>query len=117
MGIREKEPPKTMLGELFQSLMKGPKEEKKKGMDDGGKEIKIGKEPDNNFINLDDEEDEVKDNFNNNNDKDIRKKEDIYGNINKNNNNKLNSKITINLDNSEYSYNATTFYREINSSE
>ena len=117
MGIREKEPPKTMLGELFQSLMKGPKEEKKKGMDDGGKEIKIGKEPDNNFINLDDEEDEVKDNFNNNNDKDIRKKEDIYGNINKNNNNKLNSKITINLDNSEYSYNATTFYQEINSSE
>ena len=117
MGIREKEPPKTMLGELFQSLMKGPKKEKKKGMDDGGKEIKIGKEPDNNFINLDDEEDEVKDNFNNNNDKDIRKKEDIYGNINKNNNNKLNSKITINLDNSEYSYNATTFYQEINSSE
>lgn len=116
MGIREKEPPKTMLGELFQSLMKGPKEEKKKGMDDGGKEIKIGKEPDNNFINLDDEEDEVKDNSNN--DKDIKKKEDNYGIIDENkNNNKLNSKITINLDNTEYSYNATTYYQEINSSE
>ena len=116
MGIREKEPPKTMLGELFQSLMKGPKEEKKKEMDDGGKEIKIGKEPDNNFINLDEEEDEVKDNSNN--DKDIKKKEDNYGIINGNkNNNKLNSKITINLDNSEYSYNATTYYQEINSSE
>ena len=116
MGIREKEPPKTMLGELFQSLMKGPKEEKKKGMDDGGKEIKIEKEPDNNFINLDDEEDEVKDNSNN--DKDIKKKEDNYGIIDGNkNNNKLNSKITINLDNTEYSYNATTYYQEINSSE
>jgi len=116
MGIREKEPPKTMLGELFQSLMKGPKEEKKKGMDDGGKEIKIEKEPDNNFINLDDEEDEVKDNSNN--DKDIKKKEGNYGIIDENkNNNKLNSKITINLDNTEYSYNATTYYQEINSSE
>ena len=116
MGIREKEPPKTMLGELFQSLMKGPKEEKKKGMDDGGKEIKIEKEPDNNFINLDDEEDEVKDNSNN--DKDIKKKEDNYGIIDGNkNNNKLNSKITINLDKTEYSYNATTYYQEINSSE
>ena len=116
MGIREKEPPKTMLGELFQSLMKGPKEEKKKGMDDGGKEIKIGKEPDNNFINLDDEEDEVKDNSNN--DKDIKKKEDNFGIIDGNkNNNKLNSKITINLDNTEYSYNATTYYQEINSLE
>ena len=118
MGIREKEPPKTMLGELFQSLMKGPKEEKKKGMDEGGKEIKIGKEPDNNFINLDDEEDEVKDNSNNKKDIDIKKNEDNYGNINENkNNNKFSSKISINLDNSEYSYNATTYYQEINSSE
>ena len=55
MGKREKEPPKTMLGELFQSLMKRP-EEKKKDADIGGKEIKFENESQNNFINLDDEE-------------------------------------------------------------
>ena len=53
----EKEPPKTKLGELFQSLMKGPNEEKKIGMDQGGGEIKMGSETKNNFINLDDDED------------------------------------------------------------
>ena len=55
LGKREKEPPKTMLGELFQSLMKRP-EEKEKDADIGGKEIKFDNESQNNFINLDDEE-------------------------------------------------------------
>ena len=59
LGTREKEPPKTMLGELFQSLMKRPEERKKDtNTDIGGKEIKFGNESEskNNFINLDDEE-------------------------------------------------------------
>ena len=53
---QEKEQPKTKLGELFQSLMKSSNEEKKRGMDEGGKDIKVGKESENNFINLDDED-------------------------------------------------------------
>ena len=116
LGRQEKEPPKTKLGELFQSLMRNPQDEKKKGMDEGGKEIKVGKVSENNLINLDDDEDEIKDN-------NIKTEvENNYNNINKDNlNNKSKSgfgyKINVNLDNSEYSYNAVTFYQENNTSE
>ena len=55
LGTREKEPPKTMLGELFQSLMKNPEEKKKNTPEIGGKEIDFGKSSENNFINLDDD--------------------------------------------------------------
>ena len=114
LGRKEKEPSKTKLGELFQSLMRNPQEEKRKDIDEGGKEIKVGKESDNNFINLDDDEDEIKDDSN------IIKKEEE--NINKNISDQLNNKpksgfgykINANLDNSEYSYKATTFYQENN---
>ena len=117
IGMKEKEPPKTKLGELFQSLMKNSQEERKKGMDEGGKEIKVGQEKNNNFINLDDDEEEVKDNDNN-----IQKEDNNYSNINKDNsNNKPKSgfryMINVNLDNTDYSYNATTFYQKSNPSE
>ena len=72
LGTREKEPPKTMLGELFQSLMKRPEERKKDtNTDIGGKEIKFGNESEskNNFINLDDEEQKINDSKKKNNKK------------------------------------------------
>ena len=78
--------------------MRNPQEEKRKDIDEGGKEIKVGKESDNNFINLDDDEDEIKDDSN------IIKKEEE--NINKNISDQLNNKpksgfgykINVNLD-------------------
>ena len=117
LGMQEKEPPKTKLGELFQSLMKSPQEEKKKGPDEGGKEIKIENEANNNFINLDDDEEDIKDKNDNE-----QKEENNYSKINNYNiNNKSKSgfgyKINVNLDKSDYSYNATTLYQENNTSE
>ena len=119
LGRQEKEPPKTKLGELFQSLMRNPQEEKKKEPNEGGKEIKIGKETSDNFINLDDDEDDIKDNNKNNNN--IINEENNYTKISEKTNNKPKSgygfKININLDKSDYSYNATTFYQENDTSE
>ena len=120
LGRQEKEMPKTKLGELFQSLMKNPQNEKKKGMDEGGKEIKVGKESENNLINLDEDEDEDEIKVNNNNIK--TEVENNYNDINKDNlNNKPKSgfgyKINVNLDKSEYSYDAVTFFQESNTSE
>ena len=107
----------TKLGELFQSLMGSNNEEKKEEneikIEVKKDEIKVGKEKENNFINLDD------DNESKNSDEDINKddKKEEKNKINDNTNNNQNCgygfKININLDPSSYSYDATTLYQEV----
>ena len=124
LGTSYKEPKKTKLGELFQSLMDGTKEEKKEENntnqihDENRNEIKVQNEKENNFITLDDEND--KDNTINNDSESI-KSEKINENENneENNNNNNNNQnfgygftIKVNLDPSSYSYEATTLYQE-----
>jgi hypothetical protein len=103
----------TKLGELFQSLMGSKTEDKKEENDikieDKKDEIKVGKEKENNFINLDDEDDDNKSNINDDENKEEKKD---------NENNQINQNcgfgfsIKINLDSTDYSYDATTLYQE-----
>ena len=120
LGTTKKETKKTKLGELFQSLM-GSRHEDKKSDENFGQiqekreEIKVGKEKENNFINLDDDDDEDE---NKNIDEDKNKGEEnkkenkTKDNLNNNQNCGFGFKININLDPSSYSYDATTLYQE-----
>ena len=117
LGNNHRGSKQTKLGELFQSLMGSNNEEKKEEnaikIEEKKDEIKVGKEKENNFINLDDD-DESK-----NSDEDINKedKKEEKNKINDNTNNNQNCgygfKININLDPSSYSYDATTLYQEV----
>ena len=114
LGTTIKDPKKTKLGELFESLMTNKNEEKKEEnniakLEDKNDEIKIQKEKENNFINLDDEDDDNKSNINDDENKEEKKD---------NENNQINQNcgfgfsIKINLDSTDYSYDATTLYQE-----
>ena len=114
LGTTIKDPKKTKLGELFESLMTNKNEEKKEEnniakLEDKNDEIKVQKEKENNFINLDDEDDDNKSNINDDENKEEKKD---------NENNQINQNcgfgfsIKINLDSTDYSYDATTLYQE-----
>ena len=114
LGTTIKDPKKTKLGELFESLMTNKNEEKKEEnnivkSEDKNDEIKVQKEKENNFINLDDEDDDNKSNINDDENKEEKKD---------NENNQINQNcgfgfsIKINLDSTDYSYDATTLYQE-----
>ena len=120
LGTTHKEPKQTKLGGLFQSLMGGIKEEKNDGnnppqiFEEKKDEIKVQKEKDDNFINLDDDDD--KDNNSINDNEKINNKEENKNEINENKNNNQSSgfgfTIKVNLDPSSYNYDATTLYQK-----
>jgi hypothetical protein len=118
LGRSFREPRKTKLGELFESLMSNKQEEKQNNENiqkeekiEVKEEIKVEKENNDNFINLDDEDDDNDNNMDN-----INNKNEKENNLNINNNINQNFgygfKININLDNSDYSYDATTLYQK-----
>ena len=127
IGTTHKEPKKTKLGELFQSLMGGIKEEKKEENDmhhqifeEKKEEIKVQNEKDNNFITLDDDNDinntinNDSENVNINNSK-KEEKEEKENEINQDNNSQscgYGFTIKVNLDPTSYNYDATTLYQK-----
>ena len=108
---------KTKLGELFQSLMENNKEQKNESVkiyEEKKDEIKVEKEKEDNFINLDEEENDIKEK-----DEIIKDKDNKENNKNEKTNNNKNEQsmgygftIKVNLDPSSYSYDATTLYQE-----
>ena len=119
IGTTQKQQRKSKLGELFQTLMDNKHENKNEEnnkneikIEDKKDEIKVGKENDNNLINLD-EEDDIKDNEDKiNNEEKKDNKEDIDVGLGNNQNWGYGFKINVHLDPSSYSYEANTLYQE-----
>lgn len=125
LGTTHKEPKKTKLGELFQSLMGDIKEEKKEEenknqiFEEKKDEIKVENEKDNNFITLDDDNDinnAINNDSENININKSKKEEEKENEINPDNNNNQSCgygfTIKVNLDPTSYTYDATTLYQE-----